>query len=91
MSEFSRVVNLLLPFCMLETERRALVEQAFHHHDDLSATLVYAGSARTFAPRLVRVLQAYGEIEAGTQAVWQLLRVLRDHLLFPDRDIKEGE
>lgn len=74
---FQEVASFLHPFFGRESEREALLLNAFYGHEAVLGKINYAGAASEFVPRLIRVLQSYGEITPGTQALWQLLLTVR--------------
>jgi hypothetical protein len=80
MSEFDTVVLLLLPHCETESQRRMLLISAFNAYPTLLAKIDYTGTAAEFVPPLVRMLQTHGEVEPGQQALWHLLRTLKNYV-----------
>jgi hypothetical protein len=79
---FNEVVAFLSPFFTHENQREAVLLGAFSNQEPLLRRINYAGAASDFVPRLVRVLQHYGEIAPGTQALWQLLLSLKNQIGF---------
>lgn len=74
---FAEVVAFLSPFFARENEREALLLNAFYGQEVVLRKVNYAGAASEFVPRLVRVLQAHGEVAPRMQALWQLLLTMR--------------
>ena len=75
-----QLIGVLAPLLATETDRRALLIEAFGVDSPLLMNVDFEGATQPFILNLLAALHAYGEVEPGKSALWVLLNTVKNHV-----------